>query len=262
MVPVVRVNSHGRVLEVANMKKTGTWAGGALIVMGILVLCGAVAQAKPGDSSASTARIAKGRTLAVKMGCGNCHITEGSGGAIGPPLDGIAAFCDRDYIVKKLTQKVPLPPSSYPVPEQLMQHVHVAPGDASLLTDYLLSLKKTALASKEHEALDDDAAPQGSQFVPLPKSESTRQGAEIFARSGCMTCHAIGPIGGRSAPNLAGVGARRSRRFIEHRILHGAIVLPEPGKAGGKVAMPPQQICEHHLKELADFLLSLPPQGK
>lgn len=205
--------------------------------------------------------IAKGKSLVNTMNCSSCHMVAGDGGTLAPPLDGISAYVDKAFIVSKLSGKNAPQPHSLSLPEQLMSHNHVAPFQARFIADYLFSLPAHNIKVKNHgPAADDDAIPLGSRFTPLVPSESSRRGAKVFTDAGCIACHSIGGTGGHIAPNLSGIGARRSRQFIESRILNGAAMLPSPGSAGGKASMPPNNIDPKHLKEITDFLLTLPPQ--
>lgn len=210
-------------------------------------------------SSANPSR-SEGKAVVEKMGCAHCHIIEGSGGTVAPPLDGIAAFRDKTYIINRLRGKdVP----GYPLPEELMTHIHVPAQDAQRIADYLLTLKKTQFTAANHDSQPENV-PSGSQFQPRPQSESSKVGAQVFSDMGCMACHSVGSVGGHIGPNLAGVCAHRSQNYIKSRILKGAVLLPPPGAPGGKYAMPPHELCEPHLQQLIDFLMTLPPdvQGK
>lgn len=219
----------------------------------LIFLVGLASSANPGPS--------QGRAIVEKMGCAHCHIIEGRGGTVAPPLDGIAAFRDKTYIINRLSGKdVPI----YPLPEELMSHIHVPAQDAHSIADYLLTLRKTQFTAADHGSQPEDV-PSGSQFQPGPQSESSRLGAQMFKDLGCMACHSVGSMGGHVGPGLAGVGARRSQNYIKSRILSGAVLLPPPGAPGrSKYAMPPQELCEPHLQQLIDFLMTLPPdsQGK
>lgn len=121
-----------------------------------------------------------------------------------PPLDGIAAFRDKSYITNRLQGKDVPGQKDYPLPEEFMTHVHVRAEDVELITDYLLTLKKTKFTVSAH-ATQPESVPGGSQFQPLPQSESSKLGAQISKDLGCMACHSVGPIGGNIGPNFAGI---------------------------------------------------------
>lgn len=212
------------------------------------------------DSKATPAE--PGPDYVQKYGCQHCHIIAGQGGFVAPPLDGIKDHKDKNYIVQRLINaKKTLPRSSYPVPEELMSHVHVSKVEAGFIADYLMSLSGKDLTVGGHGKLADEAPP-GSQFVPLAKSASTDRGMKLYKEKGCMACHAIGHAGGQLAPNLAGVGARRSRQFISTRIAEGAILLPKPDQPTGQYSMPPSKLSAQELNDLTNFLLTLAPDAK
>lgn len=219
----------------------------------VILFIGLASSAEPNKS--------EGRRTVEKLGCVHCHIIEGRGGTVAPPLDGIAAFRDKAYITNRLQGKDIPGYKEYPLPEEMMKHIHVRAQDVEQIADYLMTLKKTQFSVTGHGHLPENV-PSGSQFQPLPQSESSKVGAQMSKDLGCMACHAVGPIGGTIGPNFAGVGARRSQNYIKDRILNGAILLPPPGAPSGKYVMQPHELCEPHLKELMDFLLTLPPEPR
>lgn len=216
----------------------------------LILLIGRTSSAEPNQSD--------GRSAVEKMGCAHCHIIEGRGGTVAPPLDGIADSRDKTYITNRLQGKdIP----SYPLPEELMTHIHVPAQDVQHIADYLLTLKKTQFTVAGHGNQPEEV-PSGSQFQPLPQTKSSKAGAQAFKDLGCMACHSVGSIGGNIGPDLAGVCAYRSQNYIKSRILKGAALLPPPGAPGGKYAMPPHELCEPHLQELLDFLRTLRPKSQ
>ncbi|MBY0357284.1 MAG: cytochrome c [Candidatus Obscuribacterales bacterium] len=197
--------------------------------------------------------------LIDKYGCRHCHIIDGVGSTLGPPLDGIGKYRGHSYIegrikISKIRKKL-----DYPVPGDLMMHVHVGDKDAKLISDYLISLRAKEIRIKGHSDDVSMALPQGSQFSPLKESDSTIRGLKLFKQNNCVACHALGKIGGHIGPDLAGVGARRSRNFIQNRISAGAIILPQPGQSGDKYAMPPAKLSAAEIEDVTNWLLTLPP---
>jgi cytochrome c551/c552 len=211
-------------------------------------------------NSAPVPKVAQGKILLERQGCNHCHIVEGAGGLVAPPLDGIASHRSKQQLVDRLIGKKPTGAASKVVPETLMTHVKVSRRHARQIADYLLTLKTVTPATRGHGGAADvsDAVPAGAQFVPLAVSAETEQGAELYWERGCIACHSIGPVGGSLGPNLAGIGAKRSKKFIENRIMAGATLLPTPGEAVEKFAMPPQDITSEDADKLAKFLLTLP----
>lgn len=198
-----------------------------------------------------------GAKLVDKNGCKNCHLIGGSGSIVGPPLDGISSHRNREYIERLLSAKRSVV-SSYPVPSQLMSHVHLPRKDALSVTDYLLTLPDLKYKVNGHEASSPADAPAGSHYKPDPPSASSKRGLLLFKTKSCIACHAIGPTGGNLGPNLAGVGSRRSRTFIADRISKGAVLLPAPHQVSGRQVMPPSKLNSREISDLTSWLLTLP----
>jgi mono/diheme cytochrome c family protein len=228
----------------------------ALILMAVVATIVPFAVAKPQPKSDPKI---SGKRLIEKNGCIHCHRVGGDGGTVGPPLDGISKHRDKNYILSRLRRPTlqAHTGSPYPLPEHLMQHVRVSPSDAQKMAAYLLTLPERELKVSRHRDGIADNEPAGSHFIPLKPNDSTNRGAQLYRQHGCAACHSIGEIGGHLAPNLAGVGVRRSRNFIENRIANGAIILSD-GVAKEGYAMPPQSLSQKEVDDLTNFLLTLP----
>jgi hypothetical protein len=68
-----------------------------------------------------------------------------------------------------------------------------------------------------------DTGPRAGEF-PVAERLAER-GREIFKQKGCTACHAFGRL--LTGPDLRGVSARRSARWMEMQILHPEIMLQE-----------------------------------
>lgn len=222
-----------------------------LLPLAFLLLSGASADAAP---------LKSGAEIVDKEGCKHCHIIGGEGSVVAPPLDGIKEHRDRAYLLNRMTGKSTVgKKSKYPLPQEMMSHVRVSRVEAEAIADYLLSLSGKNLAVGGHKHVPDEAPP-GSHFVPLAQSASSRRGLKLYKDKGCVACHAVGTIGGKLAPNLAGVGARRSRKFISDRIAEGAILLPKPDQTALNYAMPPSKLSSSEVTDITNWLLTLPPE--
>lgn len=203
----------------------------------------------------------RGAQLIDKYGCRHCHVINGTGSFLAPPLDGIGRHRNVGYIQDRLSGHKGKSTSAYPVPSEIMNHVTVPATDAKLLADYLSKLPDIKFPQFEH-ATDTGVvppeSPAGSRFVPQSASDSSARGAMLYKDKGCIACHTIGTTGGTIGPNLSGVGARRSRNFIKTRIGTGAISLPKPGEPSGGFAMPNLKLKESETEDLTNWLLTLP----
>ncbi|MBX9692267.1 MAG: c-type cytochrome [Cyanobacteria bacterium] len=200
-----------------------------------------------------------GRRVVDKNGCLNCHYIQGDGGLLGPPLDGVGGYRQKEYIVKLLSDPKKMEPitTRYPRPEQLMHHVRLPRKDALAVADYLISLPESDLETS-HGASLEDMLPKGFKFTPADPSPSSRKGQVLFEKSGCLACHSL-QNAKRLGPDLNGVGGVRSRSFIENRIARGAIVMHGGTEyKPSSYSMPPQKLSAQQIKQITDFLLTLP----
>ncbi len=232
----------------------------SLALTTLMSITALAAEAKPRESRAIRT---SGRKLTASMNCKSCHIIEGDGGLVGPPLDGIGYHRTVDQIFRRLSSgkgKTKLP-NHFTVAE-LMTHVRLPRNEAMSIAIYLSNLPECTVKwdLKGHGTAPADDIPPGFHFKPRQSDASTEQGKELYLTHGCAACHTIGSSGGRIGPNLEGVGARYSRTFIESRIASGAIYAAarKGNYAPTKFAMPPTEIPEKEVKLITDFLLTLP----
>lgn len=94
-------------------------------------------------------------------------------------------------------------------------------------------------------------------------SESSKAGQQVFLKSTCTQCHSTGATGGCLGPTLAGIGARRSAKFMEDRITDG----DEERKAFEKLygqyeLMPHPRLPKKQANLVVSYLLTLPEPPK
>lgn len=213
-----------------------------------------------------TQKAKQGRQAFAGNSCRNCHSIRGEGGCLAPVLDGIGAHRSEDFIVRRISSSPADRKKFYGTFQgtELMEHVKVKPQEARTIAAYLLTLPqpKTLTATGHDPSVEDpDSTPAGSAFKPLTPSGSTKSGAILYQKHACSACHSIGWLGGRLAPPLDGVGARRSRNFIQGRMRHGAmeiVIEPEIGHTS-RITMPPQRLTEQEISQITDYLMTLPP---
>lgn len=227
---------------------------------------------KRADQKSSTADSSEkgsapdGRLLTKQMNCRSCHIIEGEGGFIGPPLDGIGQHRDMEFLTGKLSKhkKSPSNPPAYLTAFEIMSHVRLPHTQSKVIADYLISLPETKLTweLKDHKkgAADSNSIPPGAHFEARKPDARSARGKQLYLDHGCAACHSINNQGGLIGPSLSGVGAARSRNFIEGRIANGALIGPDRKGEYKKMGyrMPPVPVSKKELSYITDFLLTLP----
>jgi mono/diheme cytochrome c family protein len=87
-------------------------------------------------SPAFAADVARGQELSKSLGCKGCHKIEGSGGNLGPALDGVGKRMKAEQLRKQLVEPKSLNPKSI-MPAQ----TKLPAADLQALIDYMQSLK-------------------------------------------------------------------------------------------------------------------------
>ena len=205
-----------------------------------------------------------GRKLTHKMNCKSCHIIESDGGTIGPPLDGIGKHRTLAEIERRLNkeQKAKAALPDYVSPQELMSHVRLPHVQAKAIAIYLYKLPETKLQwdVSGHNKGETDSIPPGAHFSQRNSDASSERGKELYFDHGCAACHSIGAGGGRIGPSLQGVGARRSRSFIESRITNGALLGPSRSGEYKRMGyrMPPSEVSKQEVNDITNYLLTIP----
>jgi cbb3-type cytochrome oxidase cytochrome c subunit len=68
--------------------------------------------------------------------CGSCHMLNGVGDQLGPPLNGVAERHDRSWIEQHFAD-----PPKYS-PDSIMPAFQFKPGELKLITDYIMAIPK------------------------------------------------------------------------------------------------------------------------
>ena len=79
-------------------------------------------------------RMIDGAAVYAAHACGSCHRVNGSGGEIGPSLNGVALRRDRQWILKHFAAPQALSPGS------VMPPYHFSKTEEDAILTYLLSL--------------------------------------------------------------------------------------------------------------------------
>lgn len=95
---------------------------------------------KPLTQSAETAR---GQKLFRERGCMACHSIDDVGGWLGPPLDGIGATRDKNFILEKINDQGAATPNNQddiPTTTSRMARFRLPASESNDIVQYLLSL--------------------------------------------------------------------------------------------------------------------------
>lgn len=220
----------------------------------------------PAESKGKAEPLRSARVIIGSESCNTCHIIEGEGGLIGPPLDGIGKFRTKKELEEILTRhKNQRPSHPFLMPSELMSHVRLNREVASSIAAYLYHLPGPHGGFRATHGDDvADRVPPGSQFVANKPGQKSEAGGRLFARMGCAACHSINGIGGRIGPALDGVGARRSTNFIRNRIANGATLMATADSKRKAINknMPASNLSEAEIDSLVAFLLTIPKRQK
>ena len=80
---------------------------------------------------------AQGRTLVQQRGCIGCHVVEGQGGTMGPPLDGVSDRRSEAFVIRQLRNPQANNPAS------LMPNLGLDPAEIETIWVYLQTLDGT-----------------------------------------------------------------------------------------------------------------------
>ena len=86
------------------------------------------------DVAAVPDNVVRGAQIYEAQGCGNCHMVNGVGAKLGPPLNGLAQRRDQQWVEKHFADPAAMSPGSIMPPSQF------SPADMQAIVDYLFSL--------------------------------------------------------------------------------------------------------------------------
>ncbi len=121
----------------------------------------------------------------------------------------------------------------------------------------------TALVALTYEGVLAPWSPKMTAWTadPIPvhmveRSSPVEQlGAIVFQYKNCRNCHALDGIGGDRGPDLTFVGVKMTRNQLIDQVSNGT-----PG--GGNMPAYGKQMSPVEMEALADFLVSLRPEGQ
>jgi mono/diheme cytochrome c family protein len=128
------------------------------------------------------------RSLETRLACLGCHVIDGRGGRVGPPLDGLAERADAAYVARMIRDPAAT------VPGTLMPRERMSDRDAARLTTYLLTRPPTTAPGV--------TAPEAPPSAPIGGAVD---GTALYARH-CAACH--GEAGRGDGWNVAALPTR------------------------------------------------------
>lgn len=200
------------------------------------------------------------------LNCQACHSIRGTGGCLGPMLDGIGAKRSREYLAARITN-TPEAESTFAslASGELMPHVRISAARANEIIAYLETLPEPeggfVVTPHTTRFKQHDVAANVS-FVPAKKSKDSEVGSKLFAESGCAACHSIGNVGGWIGPKLDGVAGRRDHDYIVAHITNAGVHSMQQGKVAPVSEMPTFNLTAEDIEKIASFLATLPNQTK
>ncbi len=128
-----------------------------------------------------------GRCLFENNGCQTCHSLNGTGGLIGPALDGVGQRRGIDWMIRHFKNPGAESPGSAMPPVQLEDY------DIERLALYVSGL------------VDPVTDPFFTSKKVLPNPQA---GRDLYFNRGCIGCHQLEDVGGNIGPDLSQLGQR------------------------------------------------------
>lgn len=173
-------------------------------------------------------KLAKGRALFEDLGCIGCHKLHGTGGVIGPDLEGVGARRNPEWLGNHFRSPGAVTPGS------AMPPLKVNDEEIDALTMYMLSLTGERLSA---------------YFVSMKTLPGPEAGRTLFEQKGCIGCHSLGGKGGTVGPPLDDLAKRRDTSWIVAHFRNPQAVSP------GSV-MPRFDFTDEQIRALTEFLLT------
>jgi mono/diheme cytochrome c family protein len=176
--------------------------------------------------------LTEGRRLFETRGCRGCHKLNGVGGSLGPDLtEEGASQRNPDWLEKHFLQPNSVSPNS------AMPSFNFTKEQARALTFYMLSLTNEQM---------------GAYYASVLQIPSPAYGRQLFVEKNCLTCHNIGGVGGKQAPDLAGTATRHSIGWLDEQLVNPDLVWPGSG-------MPAYDLDSNQRKAIIGFLAAATP---
>ena len=176
-----------------------------------------------------------GRRLFAEKKCVVCHQVGGTGGVVGPNLDGLARFGSPILVAAAMWNHGPAMAEAMRV-----RKIQRPSFKDSELLDLIAYLRSAAPATAE-----------GPLYVLPGRSE---EGRRLFLEKRCVLCHSVGGEGGRVGPDLVERGLHRSLTQFAAAMWNKAPAMLDAMKARG-IAVP--QLQAEEMADLVAYLYSV-----
>jgi nitric oxide reductase subunit C len=206
---------------------------------------------------------AAGKALIEKFNCATCHQIVGTGGRIGPSLDGVGGRRSREFIRDHISDPVQHA-SQYSAEFQrggeLMPKVPASPQEVDQMAAYLLTLSYRSAATPVPHPASTGIPEMNPAYVPAEMTPSAAEGKKLYTDAGCLSCHSISGSGGDVGPAMDGVGTRRSPMWLVRHITNPEKhIATQPEVHETKTSMmPPTELTPIEIAKIVDYLLTLP----
>ena len=190
---------------------------------------------------------AEGRRLFTEKRCILCHQVGGTGGVVGPSLEGLRQFASPIFIASAMWNHGP----------QMAEKMKEKGIERPTFTGQELRDLIAFLAPAT-------AGPQEGPLYVLPGRPEV--GRQLFGEKSCIQCHSVGGVGGKVGPDLVEMGARRSPVEFAAAIWNKAPAMTAAMAARG-IAVP--QLRPDEMADIVAYLYSVryfgnagsPPNG-
>jgi ubiquinol-cytochrome c reductase cytochrome b subunit len=159
--------------------------------------------------------------------CSSCHSIDNPRSALGPDLARTASRRDAAWMIQHF--KAP----ARVIPGTPMPPIQLSDSQLNSLAAFILKLNPD----------------NGTALTNAP--DYAVQGALVYLRYGCASCHKINGVGGDVGPSLNGVAKRHTRSWVEGHFAN-------PQKFSPESEMPAYKLSPMDLDKLTSYLLALP----
>lgn len=209
---------------------------------------------------ASSENSEKGQAIYQAMNCRQCHSIQGSGGEVGPALDGIGAHRGQEWLMDRLMdpeKQVRKFSDIFGNRPSAMPHPGLTRRKASQVVQYLLTLPEPDegfLVATHGSGTNDVPSTEPEQAKKDVSKGDAVYGARLFYDLRCYTCHSTDGSKDRFGPDLSGVSDEIKnetlKRFLR-RTVHSRLMKDQT-----------RRLTEQELEDLRSFLLSIPDAEK